>query len=101
MGLCLQSKKLLGSSGREALRTPNEEPQRSQTAICASNGKSGNFQIWVQVNGRRARTLIDSGCTGNYISPEFARRFGKPLHHKKESYILTTFEGNPMAYNQG
>jgi hypothetical protein len=45
--------------------------------------------------------LIDSGCTGNFMSPAFAKRHGIGTRIKEEPFPLAGFDGKPVTYNNG
>jgi hypothetical protein len=45
--------------------------------------------------------LIDSGYTGNFISPQFVRRQNIRTRRKKEPFPLIAINGKPVLYNTG
>jgi hypothetical protein len=45
--------------------------------------------------------LIDSGCTGNFISLAFTKRHGIRTRIKEEPFPLAGFDGKPVTYNNG
>jgi hypothetical protein len=45
--------------------------------------------------------LIDSGYTGNFISPQFVRRYNIRTRKKKEPFPLIAIDGKPVLYNNG
>jgi RNase H-like domain found in reverse transcriptase/Reverse transcriptase (RNA-dependent DNA polymerase)/Integrase zinc binding domain/Chromo (CHRromatin Organisation MOdifier) domain len=51
--------------------------------------------------GKKARILIDTGCLGNFISPEFVRRHSLHYTKKKRSYTLVAFDDQPVDSNGG
>jgi hypothetical protein len=56
--------------------------------------------VWVKVAYFSwARALIDSGCTGNFMSPEFAKKNCIGTTMKKEPFLLMGFDRKPMMYN--
>ena len=92
---------------RGKLEDPPEErpwtdrpgPQR----IAASKARySNNLIVWTKVGHFHwARALIDSGCTGNFMSPAFARKHYIRTGLKKEPFPLAGFDGKPVTYNNG
>jgi len=57
--------------------------------------------MWIKVSNVPARALIDSGCTGNFLSPQFAKRHGTVTRRKKEPFPLMAIDGKPVTYNKG
>ncbi|GAB7336241.1 hypothetical protein MBLNU13_g09002t2 [Cladosporium sp. NU13] len=57
--------------------------------------------VWVQIGTASARALIDSGCTGNFMSPGFAKRHGIGTTLRKEPFSLRGFDGKPVTHNNG
>jgi gag-polyprotein putative aspartyl protease len=55
----------------------------------------------VNVQGYRAKTVIDSGCTGNMISPKFADKVGVQRLKRAQKIYLYTFDGSPVKENNG
>ena len=51
------------------------------------------FVIWVRVGRLRAKALIDSGVTGNFMNEEFARRIDCKKEALKEPYGLSNNNG--------
>ncbi|KAK9705332.1 hypothetical protein RND81_07G049000 [Saponaria officinalis] len=48
---------------------------------------SGRLYVDMMINGRRARTLIDTGATHNYVAPGEARRLGM-VWDREEDYVM-------------
>lgn len=48
-----------------------------------------------------ARALIDLGCTGNFLSPQFAKKHGTVTRKKTEPFPLIAIDGKPVTYNKG
>jgi hypothetical protein len=48
-----------------------------------------------------ARALIDSGCIGNFLSPQFARKHSTITRKKNEPFPLIAIDGKPVTYNKG
>ena len=57
------------------------------------------LDIWIQ--GYKARAVIDSGCTGNMISPKFVEKVGIPRYDRAQKVYLYTFDGSPVKENNG
>ena len=57
--------------------------------------------IWTRVNRTWARTLIDTGATANFLSPEFAKKAKIPLQRKSDAYAVTDIDEKPLGYNEG
>jgi hypothetical protein len=45
--------------------------------------------------------LIDLGCIGNFMSPQFVRRHYIRTRRKKEPFPLIVIDGKPVLYNAG
>ena len=59
------------------------------------------FEVELRVNGLKATAFVDTGATGNYVSPQWVNRFKVPWVWKKEPYQLLTVEGKPVNYDNG
>jgi len=57
------------------------------------------LRVWVKVNDHAAWLFINSDCTKNYISSEFAEKAQIFTQKKKESYNLQNFNETLMKYN--
>ncbi len=55
--------------------------------------------VWVKVNDHAAWLFIDSDCTRNYISSEFAEKAQIFTQKKEESYNLQNLNETLMKYN--
>ena len=78
--------------------TDRPRPQR----IAASKARySNNLVVWIRIGDAPARALIDSGCTGNFMSPAFVKRYDIGTRLKKEPFPLMSFDGKPVTYNNG
>ncbi len=55
--------------------------------------------VWVKINDHTAHLFIDSDCTRNYMSSEFARKAQIFMQKKKEFYNLQKFNETLMKYN--
>ncbi|KAI7411517.1 hypothetical protein KC336_g12012 [Hortaea werneckii] len=62
---------------------------------------ANNFQVWVTIGSAPAKALIDSGCTGIFMSPKFAEAHRVSLRTKREPFPLQAIDGTPVAYNKG
>jgi hypothetical protein len=47
------------------------------------------------------RALIDSGCTGNFLSLQFAKKYSIITRRKNEPFPLIAINGKPVTYNKG
>ena len=53
----------------------------------------------VNVQGHRAKAVINSGCTGNIISPKFANKIGIQRYRRAQKVYFYTFDGNFIKEN--
>jgi gag-polyprotein putative aspartyl protease len=53
----------------------------------------------INIQGHRAKTVIDSGCTGNMMSLRFAEKVGIQRFRRAQKVYLYTFDGNPVKEN--
>ncbi|KAM0712543.1 hypothetical protein Q7P37_011640 [Cladosporium fusiforme] len=88
------------------LEDPPEEASwqdlpRPQRIAAGQARYADNLRVWVTISTTRAIALIDSGCTGIFMTPGFARRSKILLRKKAEPFSLSAFDGKPVAYNQG
>lgn len=60
-----------------------------------------NLRVWVTDGQRQAKALIDSGCTGIFMTPQFAHGNEVTLRHKKQPFSLQEIDGKPVTYNHG
>ena len=83
--------------------------KRPRTDRCGPNQRiaagqaryAENLRVWVTVGDASAKALIDSGCTGNFLSPQFAKRHGVRTLKKVEPFPLMAIDGKPVTYNHG
>ena len=84
---------------------PSEVPRKDQNGpqtIAATRIRySNNLRVWVTIGQWQARALIDSGCTGIFMTPQFARGHKVTLRKKKQPFPLQAIDGKPVTYNQG
>ena len=75
----------------EVLRNPNE-----------LNATQGNGQVTVQMTlrGKPINVMIDSGATGNFISPKALARLNIPIT-KIKPYVLQVVDGTKIDYQDG
>jgi hypothetical protein len=64
-----------------------------------SSHKFMTLNVWIQ--GHKARAVINSGCTGNMISPKFVKKVGISRYDRAQKVYLYTFDGNPVKKNNG
>jgi Reverse transcriptase (RNA-dependent DNA polymerase)/Retroviral aspartyl protease len=57
--------------------------------------------VITEVEGVKAKALLDSGCMGNYINPKWLRKHQIAERRKSNPYTLSTFDDQPAAYNEG
>jgi hypothetical protein len=57
--------------------------------------------LGVNIQGHKAKAVVDSGCTGNMMSPEFAKRVGIQRFRRAQKVYLYTFDGSPVKENGG
>ncbi len=57
------------------------------------------LRVWIKINDHTAWLFIDSDCTENYMSSEFAEKTQISTQKKKESYNLWNFDETFMKYN--
>jgi gag-polyprotein putative aspartyl protease len=55
----------------------------------------------VNIQGHKTKAVIDSGCTGNMISPKFADKVGVQRLKRAQKVYLYTFDGSPVKENNG
>jgi hypothetical protein len=55
----------------------------------------------INVQGHRAKAVINSNCTGNIISPKFANKVGIQRFKRAQKVYLYTFDKNPVKKNNG
>jgi gag-polyprotein putative aspartyl protease len=55
----------------------------------------------VNIQGHRAKAVVDSGCTGNMISPKFAQNVGIQRFKRAQKVYLYIFDGSPVKENGG
>ncbi|KAJ2891394.1 hypothetical protein MKZ38_000508 [Zalerion maritima] len=60
-----------------------------------------HLHVTVEINGKFAKALLDSGAQGDYVSPEFIRHHGLELRTKRNPYTVQNIEGDPMTFNNG
>jgi hypothetical protein len=53
------------------------------------------------INNMLTQVLIDSGCTGNFLSLQFAKKHGIVTRQKDEPFPLIAINGKPVTYNKG
>jgi hypothetical protein len=76
--------------------------QHGQNRIAAGTTRyADNLRIWVQIEGHRARALIDSGCTGIFMTPRFAQQLRIRLQRKARPFPLQAIDGQRVTYNHG
>jgi hypothetical protein len=66
-----------------------------------SGGPHKLMTLNVNVQGHKAKAVIDSGCTGNMISPKFANKVGIQRFKRAQKVYLYTFDGSPVKENNG
>lgn len=69
----------------------------------SATGKGLYQQLIVngKINGRKARIMIDSGATGNFISNTFVTKNHIPYQVKEKPYELTITDESPSNYEDG
>jgi hypothetical protein len=75
----------------ELLREPKE--------ICATPGP-GQIVIDMKLRGRDIKVMIDSGATGNFMSPKTLARINIPIR-SIGAYLLQTVDGTNVNHNEG
>jgi len=69
----------------------------------SSTGK-GLYQQLIdnsKINRKKARIMIDSGATGNFISNTFVTKNHIPYQAKEKPYELTMADESPSSYGDG
>ena len=84
--------------GRAGKTTPWEEGVKPSLDMTAC---SLHFHIKIRVNGWLAKTMINSGVTGNFMSESFARRNKVLVQGKKDPYQLTVVDRTPLSKDEG
>jgi hypothetical protein len=83
--------------------TPSQYPEDDQHFYMSKQSTSSHklmtLDVWIQ--GHKARAVIDSGCTGNMISPKFVEKIGIPRYDRAQKVYLYTFDGSPVKENNG
>jgi hypothetical protein len=62
---------------------------------------SNNLIVWITINNVPARALIDSGCIGNFLSPQFTKKHSIVTRRKNEPFLLIAINRKPVTYNKG
>ena len=57
--------------------------------------------ITAKINGLSAKVIINSGASGNFISPAFVIKNHLQHQAKDEPYTLNTVDGSPSTYGKG
>jgi hypothetical protein len=82
---------------------PSQYPEDDQyfyiNKQSTSSYKFITLDVWIQ--GYKARTVIDSRCTGNKISPKFVKKIGIPRYDRAQKVYLSTFDGSLVKENGG
>ena len=85
----------VGRAGKTTPRKEGVKPSLDATAC------SPHFRIKIRVNRWLAKTMINSGMTGNFMSESFARRNKVPVQGKKNPYQLTVVDRTPLSKDKG
>lgn len=87
-----------GFPKNEQWKIKDKDPGRELSATKEMNATEyeGHTYVSAQINGSRARAMIDSGANGNFISPEFVRRNNLPQQQKSDPYQLGVVDGTPI-----
>jgi len=95
-----QVKKLVGPARKGHLQGARLESLHLDTN---TTGRNLYQQLIVngKINGRKARIMIDSGATGNFISNTFVTKNHIPYQAKEKPYELTMADESPSNYRDG
>jgi hypothetical protein len=74
-----------------------EKPKRE----LAAGGETGQLVCQAKIKGHRVQAMIDSGATGNFISPNIVRMLYLGTMVKAQSYTLTVVNGETIDGSEG
>jgi hypothetical protein len=57
--------------------------------------------ITFTINDYQATAMIDSGASGNFMTPKYVRRYGLPTQRKRHPYKLGVVDGTLISQNNG
>jgi hypothetical protein len=57
--------------------------------------------VTAKIRGIKARILIDSGCLGNFVSPDFVKKARFHIQAKEYQYTLYEIDNQSIAENSG
>lgn len=82
---------------------PYDCPNHEQRTICMTDKAyyANHLAFTTQVNRQPVSVLLDSGATGNFITPDCVNRTALSTRLKEEPYRLTTVDGSPVAIGGG
>jgi hypothetical protein len=83
---------------RMVLLKDNEEEDKKE--LCTF-GSTGQLSTNVRLGKNKLVAMIDSGATGNFISPEVIKHFGISTQVKNTPYTLTVADGTDASYRDG
>jgi hypothetical protein len=83
--------------------TSSQYPEDDQHFYMSKQSTSSHkfmiLNVWIQ--GYKAKTVIDSGCTRNIILPKFMEKVGIPRYDRAQKVYFYTFDGSPVKENDG
>src|SRR5450755_3522824 len=89
--------------GRSTSPENDYYPEDNHHFYMGNQPKGSHKLITLDVNVQRhkAKAVIDSGCTGNIISPKFADKIGVQRLKRAQKVYFYTFDGSPVKENNG
>ncbi len=66
-----------------------------------ATGSLGQLYVVLSINGKKARAMIDTGASGNFMSPDAVMHLGLKTELKEEPYQLQVVDGNAISHNNG
>ena len=66
-----------------------------------NTGYAQHMILYVLLNNKKVKIIVDSGATENYISREYVLRNKTPIRDKKNPYRLTLADGSPVRKERG
>jgi hypothetical protein len=75
-------------------------PERPRPQVIAATEGSGKFEILATLRGKKITIMLDTGATGNFISPRTVARINAPIRNI-QPYVLTVVDGTEIAGNDG
>lgn len=87
-------------TGPYEIEVPGMVSCRANTVLNATDG-IGQLFCNLRINNKNIRAMIDSGATGNFISPAAVMKLGIPTELKEELYELVVVDGTPINQNDG